>query len=114
MCLHKAKDYGRRNGFKGTFFIEPKPCEPMKHQYDYDCATVISFLRQYDLLSDFKLNIEVNHATLAGHTFTNELQVAADASMLGSMDANRGDYQNGRDTEQFPNDINEPKEALLK
>jgi len=113
MFLHKSKDYARANGFKGTFFIEPKPCEPTKHQYDYDCATVISFLRQYDLLADFKLNIEVNHATLAGHTFTHELQVAADAGLLGSMDANRGDYQNGWDTDQFPNNINELTEALL-
>ncbi len=111
--LHTAKDYARRNGFKGTFFIEPKPCEPSKHQYDYDCETVIGFLRQYDLLNDFKLNIEVNHATLAGHTFTHELQVAADAGLLGSMDANRGDYQNGWDTDQFPNNINELTEAML-
>ncbi|QEC65812.1 xylose isomerase [Panacibacter ginsenosidivorans] len=113
MFLHKAKDYARSQGFKGTFFIEPKPCEPTKHQYDYDAATVISFLRQHDLLNDFKLNIEVNHATLAGHTFTHELQVAADAGLLGSIDANRGDYQNGWDTDQFPNDINELTEAML-
>ena len=111
--LHTAKDYARKNGFKGTFFIEPKPCEPTKHQYDYDAATVISFLRQYDLMEDFKLNIEVNHATLAGHTFTHELQVAADAGLLGSMDANRGDYQNGWDTDQFPNNVNELTEAML-
>jgi len=111
--LHKAVDYARKNGFKGTFFIEPKPCEPSKHQYDYDCATVIGFLRQFDLLNDFKINIEVNHATLAGHTFQHELQVAADAGMLGSMDANRGDYQNGWDTDQFPNNINELTEAML-
>ena len=111
--LHTAKDYARRNGFKGTFFIEPKPMEPTKHQYDYDAATVISFLRQFDLMDDFKLNIEVNHATLAGHTFTHELQVAADANVLGSMDANRGDYQNGWDTDQFPNNINELTEAML-
>lgn len=111
--LHTAKNYARKNGFKGKFFIEPKPCEPSKHQYDYDCETVIGFLRQYDLLSDFSLNIEVNHATLAGHTFTHELQVAADAGLLGSMDANRGDYQNGWDTDQFPNDINELTEAML-
>jgi xylose isomerase len=96
-----------------AFFIEPKPCEPTKHQYDYDSATVIGFLRQYDLLKDFKLNIEVNHATLAGHTFTHELQVAVDAGVLGSMDANRGDYQNGWDTDQFPNNINELVEAML-
>ena len=111
--LHAAKDYARKNGFKGTFFIEPKPCEPSKHQYDYDAATVIGFLRQYDLLNDFKLNIEVNHGTLAGHTFTHELQVAVDAGLLGSMDANRGDYQNGWDTDQFPNNINELVEAML-
>lgn len=111
--LHTAKDYARKNGFKGTFFIEPKPCEPSKHQYDYDCETVIGFLRQYDLLNDFKLNIEVNHATLAGHTFQHELQIAADTGLLGSMDANRGDYQNGWDTDQFPNNINELVEAML-
>lgn len=111
--LHVAKDYARKQGFKGTFFIEPKPCEPSKHQYDYDSATVSNFLRQYDLLEDFKLNIEVNHATLAGHTFQHELQVAADAGLLGSMDANRGDYQNGWDTDQFPNNINELTEAML-
>lgn len=111
--LHAAKDYARKNGFKGTFFIEPKPAEPSKHQYDYDAETVIGFLRQYDLLNDFKLNIEVNHATLAGHTFQHELQVAADTGMLGSIDANRGDYQNGWDTDQFPNNINELAEAML-
>ena len=111
--LHMAKDYARKNGFKGQFFIEPKPCEPSKHQYDYDCETVIGFLRQHDLLNDFSLNVEVNHATLAGHTFTHELQVAADAGLLGSMDANRGDYQNGWDTDQFPNNINELTEAML-
>ncbi len=111
--LHTAKDYARKNGFKGTFFIEPKPCEPTKHQYDYDSATVIGFLRQHDLLKDFKLNIEVNHATLAGHTFQHELQVAADAGLLGSIDANRGDNQNGWDTDQFPNDINELTESML-
>ena len=111
--LHAAKDYARSQGFKGTFFIEPKPAEPSKHQYDYDAATVIGFLREYDLLNDFKLNLEVNHATLAGHTFQHELQVAVDHGMLGSMDANRGDYQNGWDTDQFPNNINELTEALL-
>jgi len=111
--LHMAKDYGRSNGFKGHFFIEPKPMEPSKHQYDYDAATVIGFLREYDLMDDFKLNIEVNHATLASHTFDHELQVAANANMLGSIDANRGDYQNGWDTDQFPNNIYEIIEALL-
>jgi len=111
--LHMAKDYARANGFTGTFFIEPKPCEPSKHQYDYDSETVIGFLRQYDLINDFKLNIEVNHATLAGHTFQHELQAAADAGVLGSIDANRGDYQNGWDTDQFPNNVNELVEAML-
>ncbi|GAA4443896.1 xylose isomerase [Pontibacter saemangeumensis] len=111
--LHTAKDYARKQGFKGTFFIEPKPMEPTKHQYDYDCATVIGFLREHDLLGDFKINIEVNHATLAGHTFQHELQVAADAGVLGSVDANRGDYQNGWDTDQFPNNLNELTEAML-
>ncbi|WP_028297579.1 xylose isomerase [Olivibacter sitiensis] len=111
--LHTAKNYARRQGFKGTFLIEPKPCEPTKHQYDYDAATVIGFLRQYDLLDDFKLNLEVNHATLAGHTFQHELQVAADAGLLGSIDANRGDYQNGWDTDQFPNNLNELTESML-
>ncbi len=108
-----ARDYARKNGFKGTFFIEPKPCEPTKHQYDYDSATVIGFLRHYGLDKDFKLNLEVNHATLAGHTFQHELQVAADNGMLGSMDANRGDYQNGWDTDQFPVNLNELVESLL-
>lgn len=111
--LHAAKDYARKNGFKGTFFIEPKPAEPSKHQYDFDCATVIGFLNKFDLAKDFKINIEVNHATLAGHTFEHEMQVAADAGMLGSLDANRGDYQNGWDTDQFPNNINELTEAML-
>ena len=111
--LHTAKDYARKQGFNGTFFIEPKPMEPTKHQYDYDCATVIGFLRQHDLLGDFKINIEVNHATLAGHTFQHELQVAADAGVLGSVDANRGDNQNGWDTDQFPNNVNELTEAML-
>ena len=92
--LHMAKDYARSQGFKGNFFIEPKPMEPSKHQYDFDAATVIAFLREYDLMGDFKLNIEVNHATLAQHTFAHELQVSADAGLLGSIDANRGDYQN--------------------
>src|SRR5690606_25234541 len=111
--LHTVKDYARKNGFKGSFFIEPKPCEPSKHQYDYDAETVIGFLRQYDLLYDFKLNLEVNHATLAGHTFQHELQIAADAGLLGSIDANRGDYQNGWDTDQFPNNITELVETML-
>jgi xylose isomerase len=111
--LSVARDYARNQGFKGVFFIEPKPCEPTKHQYDYDCATVIGFLRQYGLDKDFKINVEVNHATLAGHTFQHELQVAADAGMLGSIDANRGDYQNGWDTDQFPMNLNEMIESML-
>ncbi len=113
LFLTAARDYGRKIGFKGAFLIEPKPMEPTKHQYDFDCATVIGFLRRYGLLNDFKLNIEINHATLAQHTFTHELQVAADAGLLGSVDANRGDYQNGWDTDQFPNNINEVTEAML-
>ena len=111
--LHMAKDYGRSQGFKGCYFIEPKPMEPSKHQYDYDAATVIGFLKEYNLDKDFKLNIEVNHATLANHTFDHELQTAANSNMLGSIDANRGDYQNGWDTDQFPNNIYEIVEGLL-
>ncbi len=111
--LHMAKDYARANGFKGTFFIEPKPMEPTKHQYDFDAATVISFLQSYDLIDDFKLNLEVNHATLAQHTMQHEMQVAANAGLLGSMDANRGDYQNGWDTDQFPTNLNELTEMML-
>lgn len=111
--LTTAKDYARKNGFKGTFFIEPKPCEPTKHQYDYDSATVIGFLRNFGLDKDFKINVEVNHATLAGHTFQHEIQTAADAGMLGSIDANRGDAQNGWDTDQFPMNLNELTESML-
>lgn len=111
--LHLAKDYGRKNGFTGNFFVEPKPMEPSKHQYDFDCATVVGFLREHGLDQDFKLNVEVNHATLALHTFQHELQVAANAGMLGSIDANRGDYQNGWDTDQFPNNVYELTEAML-
>ncbi len=108
-----ARDYARANGFKGKFFIEPKPCEPTKHQYDYDAATVLGFLGKHGLLDDFALNIEVNHATLAGHTFPHELQLAADAGKLGSIDANRGDAQNGWDTDQFPVDPLELTEAMM-
>ncbi|KAA5543437.1 xylose isomerase [Adhaeribacter rhizoryzae] len=111
--LAMARDYGRKAGFTGTFLIEPKPMEPTKHQYDFDAATVIGFLRQFGLDKDFKLNLETNHATLANHTFAHELQIAADAGMLGSMDANRGDYQNGWDTDQFPIDLYELTEAML-
>lgn len=111
--LHMAKDYGRKNGFNGTFLIEPKPMEPSKHQYDFDAATVIGFLREYDLMNDFALNLEVNHATLANHTMEHEMTIAANAGMLGSMDANRGDYQNGWDTDQFPIDIYELTQTML-
>jgi xylose isomerase len=111
--LSLARDYGRRQGFKGTFLVEPKPMEPMKHQYDYDTETAIGFLRQHGLDKDFKLNIEVNHATLAGHTFQHELQCAVDAGLFGSIDANRGDYQNGWDTDQFPVNLYELVEAML-
>ena len=113
MMLTLARDYARSKGFKGNFLIEPKPMEPTKHQYDVDAETVIGFLRAHNLDKDFKLNIEVNHATLAGHTFEHELQCAADAGMLGSIDANRGDYQNGWDTDQFPIDVYELTQAML-
>lgn len=111
--LSMARDYARKQGFRGTFLIEPKPMEPSKHQYDFDAATVIGFLNKFGLAGDFKLNIEVNHATLAGHTFQHDLQVAADAGLLGSIDANRGDYQNGWDTDQFPINVYELTEAML-
>lgn len=111
--LSMARDYARKHGFKGTLLIEPKPMEPTKHQYDVDVETVTGFLRYYGLDKDFKINIEVNHATLAGHTFEHELQAAVDADMLGSIDANRGDYQNGWDTDQFPVDIYELAQAML-
>ena len=111
--LTMSRDYARSQGFKGTFLIEPKPMEPTKHQYDYDSETVIGFLKNYGLDKDFKLNLEVNHATLAGHTFEHELQAAVDAGMLGSIDANRGDYQNGWDTDQFPVDYLELAQAWL-
>lgn len=108
-----SRDYARSKGFKGNFLIEPKPMEPMKHQYDVDAETVIGFLRANGLDKDFKLNIEVNHATLAGHTMEHELQCAADAGMLGSIDANKGDYQNGWDTDEFPTNIAETTEAMM-
>jgi xylose isomerase len=112
--LRTARDYGRKAGFNGTFFIEPKPMEPTKHQYDFDAQTVIGFLRANGLENDFKLNVEVNHATLAGHTFAHDLRMAADAGMLGSIDANKGDYQNGWDTDEFPTSIYEITEAMLE
>lgn len=108
-----ARDYARSQGFTGAFYIEPKPMEPSKHQYDFDAATVIGFLRAQGLDKDFKLNIEANHATLAGHSFSHELQVSADAGMLGSIDANRGDVQNGWDTDQFPTDLYQTTEAMM-
>ncbi len=111
--LTMARDYARKNGFTGNFLIEPKPMEPSKHQYDVDSETVIGFLRHYGLDKDFKLNIEVNHATLAQHTFEHELQCAADAGMLGSIDANKGDYQNGWDTDEFPTSIPETVQAMM-
>ncbi|SDQ09448.1 xylose isomerase [Chryseobacterium soldanellicola] len=111
--LTMSRDYARGQGFQGTFLIEPKPMEPTKHQYDYDAETVIGFLKNYGLDKDFKLNLEVNHATLAGHTFEHELQAAVDAGMLGSIDANRGDNQNGWDTDQFPVDYFELAQAWL-
>ncbi|MFR9565653.1 MAG: xylose isomerase [Rikenellaceae bacterium] len=113
MMLTIARDYARAKGFKGNFLIEPKPMEPTKHQYDVDTETVIGFLRANGLDKDFKVNIEVNHATLAGHTFEHELQCAVDAGMLGSIDANRGDAQNGWDTDQFPVDIYEITQAMM-
>ena len=112
--LRLARDYARSKGFTGTFLIEPKPMEPSKHQYDVDSETVIGFLKQHGLDKDFKLNIEVNHATLAGHTFEHELAVAVDNGMLGSIDANRGDYQNGWDTDQFPIDNFELTQAMMQ
>ena len=114
LFLSAARDYGRKQGFTGTFLVEPKPMEPTKHQYDFDVATVIGFLRKNGLDKDFKLNVEVNHATLAGHTFAHELRVAADAGLLGSIDANKGDYQNGWDTDEFPTNIYEITEAMLE
>ena len=112
--LTAARDYARAKGFKGTFLIEPKPMEPTKHQYDVDTETVIGFLRANGLEKDFKVNIEVNHATLAGHTFEHELAVAVDNGMLGSIDANRGDAQNGWDTDQFPVDVWDLTQAMLQ
>jgi xylose isomerase len=112
--LTMARDYARAKGFKGTFLIEPKPMEPSKHQYDVDTETVIGFLKAHNLDKDFKVNIEVNHATLAGHTFEHELACAVDAGMLGSIDANRGDAQNGWDTDQFPIDNYELTQAMLE
>lgn len=111
--LSMARDYGRSIGFRGTFLIEPKPMEPMYHQYDADAQTVIGFLRQHGLAGDFKVNVEANHATLAGHSFAHELQMCADAGLLGSVDANRGNPQNGWDTDQFPTDLYDTVQAMM-
>jgi len=111
--LTMARDYGRSIGLKGNFLIEPKPMEPMKHQYDFDSATVAGFLKEHGLEKDFKLNIEANHATLSGHTFEHDLQVASDHGLLGSIDANRGNAQNGWDTDQFPTDLYDTVGAML-
>ena len=111
--LETARDYGRKMGFKGQFMIEPKPMEPTKHQYDYDTETVVAFIRTNGLEKDFRVNIENNHATLAGHTFWHDLQVAVDAGLLGSIDANQGDYQNGWDTDQFPTNVYETTRAMM-
>ncbi len=111
--LTMARDYGRSIGFKGYYLIEPKPMEPMKHQYDFDSATVAGFLQQHGLDKDFKLNIEANHATLSGHTFEHDLQVASDHGLLGSIDANRGNAQNGWDTDQFPTDLYDTVGAMM-
>lgn len=111
--LRAARDYGRKIGFKGVYLIEPKPMEPSKHQYDFDAATVIGFLHEQDLLDDFKLNVEANHATLASHTFAHDVQVAAQAGLLGSIDANRGDYQNGWDTDYFPTNLYDAVEVMI-
>ncbi len=111
--LHMAVDYKKKIGFKGQFLIEPKPAEPMKHQYDSNAATTLYFLKEYDLLDDFKLNIEANHATLAGHSFEHELAVASAAGKLGSVDANRGDMLLGWDTDQFPTDLYSTTLAMM-
>lgn len=111
--LHMARDYGRKIGFNGTFLIEPKPMEPTKHQYDYDVATVIGFLKEYELTDDFKINIENNHATLAGHTFAHEIQTAANAGLLGSLDINQGDPHSGWDTDEFLHNLYDAVKIML-
>lgn len=112
--MKMAVKYGRSKGFKGDFYIEPKPKEPTKHQYDYDTSTVLAFLRKYDLMDDFKLNIEANHATLAGHTFNHDLAMARINGVLGSVDANQGDAHLGWDTDQFPTDVKDATLAMLE
>ena len=111
--LKKAKEYGRDNGFEGTFLIEPKPMEPSKHQYDFDVASVVAFLKHYDLDNDFKINIENNHAALAGHTFSHEVQSAYDYGLFGSLDINQGDPQNGWDTDEFLHNIYDAVHLML-
>ena len=111
--LRMARDYGRSIGFTGSFYIEPKPMEPTKHQYDFDAATAIGFIKDQGLEKDFTCNIENNHATLAGHSFAHDLQVCADHNMLGSVDANQGDAQNGWDTDEFPTNVYETTEAMM-
>ena len=111
--LQKARDYGRENGFAGTFLIEPKPMEPAKHQYDFDVSTVVAFLKNYDLENDFKINIENNHATLAGHTFAHEVQTACDYGLFGSLDINQGDHQNGWDTDEFLHNIYDATHLMM-
>lgn len=111
--LRRARDYGRENGFDGTFLIEPKPMEPTKHQYDFDVSTVVAFLRTYDLADDFKINIENNHATLAGHTFAHEVEMAGAAGLLGSLDVNQGDPHNGWDTDEFLHDLRDTVQMCL-
>jgi xylose isomerase len=113
MFLSKARDYGRKIGFKGTFLIEPKPMEPTKHQYDFDTSTVIGFLKQYGLEKDFKINIENNHATLAQHTFAHEIQTAINAGLFGSLDINQGDPHNGWDTDEFLHNLYDAVEMML-
>ncbi|MBN1466952.1 xylose isomerase, partial [candidate division KSB1 bacterium] len=114
MFLTKARDYGRAHGFNGTFLIEPKPMEPTKHQYDFDVATIFSFLKDYNLTKDFKINIENNHATLAGHTYAHEVRLAADHGLLGSLDINQGDPHNGWDTDEFLHDVTEATLLMLE
>jgi len=111
--FHKARDYGRKNGFEGTFLIEPKPMEPAKHQYDFDVSTVVAFLKNYNLENDFKLNIENNHATLAGHTFAHEVQTACNYGLFGSLDINQGDPQNGWDTDEFLHNIYDATHLMM-
>ena len=113
MFLSQARDYGRNNGFSGTFLIEPKPMEPSKHQYDFDVAAVAAFLKHYDLYNDFKINIENNHATLAGHTFDHEIQAAYNYGLFGSLDINQGDPHNGWDTDEFLHNIYDAVHIML-